>query len=343
MSGLVVVTGTAGFIGTHTSHALLDAGYEVLGIDAFTSWYRVEEKRRNAASLLCRPGFHFVEGDLSSLALQPLLAGASAVVHLAAQPGVTDSWGDAFPTYVAHNVLATQRLLEAIVEVGVPRLVAASSSSVYGDAPAYPCHEDVPPRPVSPYGVTKLATEQLCLAYARPDVGDLSTAVLRYFTVYGPLQRPDMAMRRFIDAALAGAPVTVYGDGEQTRDFTYVADAVQATVAAITAPVRAEVFNVGGGFRASVNHALEVIERVTDCPVRVRYAATRPGDVRHTGADCSRAAEVLGYRPQVDLETGLAAEAEWLMSGLAAGLPAPTELAEEIAEGFERPAVAAAE
>ncbi|MGH8971255.1 MAG: NAD-dependent epimerase/dehydratase family protein, partial [Actinomycetes bacterium] len=192
--------------------------------------------------------------------------------------------------------------------------VVASSSSIYGDAPAYPCSEDVLPRPVSPYGVTKLATEHLCLAYARPEVSDLRLALLRFFTVYGPRQRPDMAFRRFLEAATTGRPVTVFGDGEQTRDFTYVSDAVQSVLLALDSPQRAETFNVGGGARVTVNHVLDLVGQVTGRPVKVVHAPTRPGDVRDTGADCRRAAALLGYRPEVDLLTGLTAEASWLAS-----------------------------
>jgi nucleoside-diphosphate-sugar epimerase len=314
----VVVTGTAGFVGTHTAHALLDGGYEVVGIDAFTPTYSVAEKRANAASLTARAGFHLVEADLLRAELPALLRDAGSVVHLAAQPGVTGSWGTPFATYARQNILATQRLLECCVSAGVPRLVVSSSSSVYGDAPAYPCVEDIPLRPVSPYGVTKLASEHLCLAYARPAVSDLSVAVLRLFTVYGPRQRPDMALRRFLAAALTGRAVTVFGDGRQTRDFTYVSDAVSAILRALEAPLRTEVLNVGGGARVSVNEAIALAERVTGGHVNVVREPSRVGEVRHTGADCTRAAALLGYRPSVDLGTGLAAEAEWL-SGLLAG------------------------
>jgi len=312
MTGVVVVTGAAGFVGTHTAHALLDAGYEVVGVDAFTPFYPLAEKRANAASLTARPGFQLVEGDLLRLDLSSVLRRARAVVHLAAQPGVTGSWGSPFATYARHNILATQRLLEGCVQASVQRLVFGSSSSVYGDATAYPCAEDVPPRPVSPYGVTKLAAEHLCLAYARPEVGDLSVAVVRLFTVYGPRQRPDMALRRFLEAAMTGGSVTVFGDGSQTRDFTYVSDAVSAILRALEAPLRAEVFNVGGGSRVSVKAAVELTEYVTGGRVHLVYAPPRAGEVRHTGADCAKAAGLLGYRPAVDLATGLGAEAVWL-------------------------------
>ncbi|MEP6462635.1 MAG: NAD-dependent epimerase/dehydratase family protein [Frankiaceae bacterium] len=315
MSRLIVLTGTAGFIGTHTAHALLDSGCDVLGIDAFTDSYSPADKRRNVATLTGRPGFRLLERDLADGGLGPVMQGADAVIHLAAQAGVTCSWGPGFADYARHNVLGTQAVLEGCHAADVPRLVAASSSSVYGDAPAYPCSEDARPHPVSPYGVTKLCTEHLCLAYAQPALGELSMALLRFFTVYGPRQRPDMAFSRFITAALAGRPVTVYGDGEQTRDFTYVSDVVQAIVASLDAPLKAEIFNVGGGVRTSVNDVLSLLGRILGRPVDVTYAPARAGDVRDTGSDCSHAAAVLGYRPQVDLATGLTAEVEWRING----------------------------
>lgn len=309
-----VVTGAAGFIGSHTSHALLEAGWEVVGIDAFTDFYPEAEKRANLAALSTHPRFHLVEGHLLHVDLDDTLAGADAVVHLAAQAGVTGSWGSAFATYVEHNLLATQRLLEAADRARVPRLVAASSSSVYGNAPAYPCTEASPTRPVSPYGVTKLAAEQLCLAYARAHVTRFALVLLRFFTVYGPAQRPDMALRRFVEAALDGRSIVVYGDGEQTRDFTYVGDAVRAVLLALEAPLAAEVLNIGGGFRASINHTLRLVAELTAMSVTLDRRAERPGEVRHTGADCDRARQLLGWRPEVDLAAGLAAQVAWCAS-----------------------------
>jgi nucleoside-diphosphate-sugar epimerase len=310
--GHVVVTGVAGFIGSFLAEALLQQGYEVVGIDAFTPCYSVRDKRANLAGLRRRPGFWLVEDDLTRMELDAWLEGTSVVLHQAAQPGVRSSWGKDFPIYVSNNVVATQRLLEACVRAGVPRVIAASSSSVYGDAPSYPTTEESVTRPVSPYGVTKLAAEHLCLAYAQPAVSSMAVAALRYFTVYGPRQRPDMGFRRFIEAALDGRPITVYGDGEQTRDFTYVADAVAANLRAITAPIRAEAINIGGGRRVSLNEAIDVIGRVTGRRLRIERRPAPPGDARHTGADGTRAEALLGYRPLTDLVEGLAAEAAWL-------------------------------
>jgi UDP-glucose 4-epimerase len=315
----VVVTGAAGFIGSHLSEALLDDGFEVTGIDAFTASYAQAHKRANAAALLGRPGFDLVEGDLSTMDLDSVLDGVEVVFHQAAQAGVRASWGLDFDVYVRDNVIATQRLLEACVRRNVARLVAASSSSVYGDAPTYPTTEASITRPVSPYGVTKLASEHLCLAYAQLSGSTLTVATLRYFTVYGPRQRPDMAFRRFLQAAYAGEPITVYGDGEQTRDFTFVGDAVRANLLAMTAPFRAEPVNVGGGRRVSLNEVLDLIGRITGRRVRVVRLERQAGDARHTGADGARAEALLGYKPEVDLETGLAREAAWVANLVGAG------------------------
>jgi UDP-glucuronate 4-epimerase len=308
----IVVTGTAGFIGSHLAEALVDRGHEVVGIDAFTDHYTPAEKWANLAGLLERPGFHLLEGDLARDDVEARLRGAAVVFHQAAQPGVRTSWGREFGSYVHHNVLATQRLLEACVRAGVPRLALASSSSVYGDAPTYPTTEESTTRPVSPYGVTKLAGEHLCLAYAQPGVSSMSVAILRYFTVYGPRQRPDMGFRRFLEAAWAGRPVVVYGDGEQTRDFTFVDDVVRANLLAMEAPIHAEAVNIGGGRRVTLNEVLDLIGETTGRRLRIQRRPALPGDVRHTGADGTRAEALLGYRPQTDLAGGLAAQAAWV-------------------------------
>jgi nucleoside-diphosphate-sugar epimerase len=314
--GHVVVTGVAGFIGSNLAEALVELGHEVIGIDCFTPAYPPAEKRRNLQGLLDQPNFRLVEGDLVTMALDAWLEGAAVVFHQAAQPGVRGSWGREFGVYVHHNVLATQCLLEACTRTGVPRLVAASSSSVYGDAPSYPTTEASITRPVSPYGVTKLASEHLCLAYARPEVSALSVVTLRYFTVYGPRQRPDMAFRRFLTAAYTDKPIVVYGDGEQTRDFTHVDDAVRANLLAMRAPVRAEAINIGGGRRVALNEVLELVGRSTGRRLRIERAPAQPGDARHTGADGTRAEVLLGYRPDASLEDGLAGEAAWVADAL---------------------------
>jgi UDP-glucose 4-epimerase len=236
------------------------------------------------------------------------------VFHLAAQAGVRKSWGRDFEIYTVNNVEATQRLLEACTRVTLEKIVYASSSSVYGDDTAMPMREDMMLQPVSPYGVTKLAAEQLCYLY-HVNFG-LPTVSLRYFTVYGPRQRPDMGFHKFLRAAILGQPITVYGDGEQTRDFTYVHDAVTATVAAATRGVPSRVYNVGGGSRVTVNEVLEMVGRVSGCRPVITVDAAQKGDMRHTYADTSRARADLGFVPAVGLEAGLAAEYQWLSKNL---------------------------
>jgi UDP-glucose 4-epimerase len=314
----VVVTGCAGFIGSHLTEALLALGCEVWGVDSLTDYYDPAQKRANLAGALASPRFHFLERDLNDLDLVDLLAGKRACFHLAAQAGVRASWGAEFTNYLDWNVLATQRLLEACrharVRGDLTRLVYSSSSSVYGDQPRYPVSEDDLPRPRSPYGVTKLAAEHLCVLYGANY--DVPTSSLRYFTVYGPRQRPDMAFRIFLEAALDGRPFTIYGDGSQTRDFTFVADAVRANLLATAAPSVTEVFNVGGGSRVSLREALDELtarlrDEVPDCRSAVVYDEVAKGDVRHTAADVTRARERIGWSPSVGLAEGLASEAAW--------------------------------
>lgn len=307
----VVVTGAAGFIGSQLTEGLLADGHEVSGIDAFVDYYPrplKEENLRRARAAGER--FRLVEGALQELPLAPLLEGADVVYHLAAQAGVRASWGSEFDRYTEHNVLATQRLLEAAVAAGVPRLVYASSSSVYGDCESLPLREDSPCRPVSPYGVTKLAAEHLCHLYAR-NMG-LNVVSLRYFTVYGPRQRPDMAFNRFLKAARDGRPVTVYGDGAQTRDFTYIDDILSATRAAADAGRPGTAYNVGGGERVAIAEVLRLVEDVTGRTLEVRREETQKGDMRDTFADTAAARRELGFRPTVALREGLAREWQWL-------------------------------
>jgi nucleoside-diphosphate-sugar epimerase len=312
----VVVTGVAGFIGSHLAEALVAKGHEVVGIDAFTPYYPRAYKRANLGGLMDHERFRLVHGDLTELDLDPWLEHAATVFHQAAQPGVRASWGPNFSLYVRHNLLATQHLLEACVRVGVPRLVAASSSSVYGDASTHPTREESVTRPVSPYGVTKLGSEHLCLAYAHPAVSSMQVVVLRYFTVFGPRQRPDMGFYRFLAAVQADKPITVYGDGQQTRDFTYVSDVVRANLLAMIAPIQVEVLNVGSGRQVTLVEALNLLEGITGRRLRIRHEPTRLGDAHHTGADITSAKALLDYRPEVDLSTGLAAQAEWMAKRL---------------------------
>ena len=305
------VTGCAGFIGSTLSDRLLADGADVVGLDCFTDYYPRPVKERNLAGALKQPGFRFVESRLQDVDLPVLLEDRTHIFHLAAQAGVRKSWGRDFAIYTVNNIEATQVLLEAAT--GMPaleRLVYSSSSSVYGDRVAMPMREDALPEPVSPYGVSKLAAEQLCYLYfANFNVPAVS---LRYFTVYGPRQRPDMAFHKFLRATILDEPIGVYGDGDQTRDFTFISDAVNANILAATRGVPGRVYNIGGGSRVSVNEVLEVIERVAGRRPRVKVDPVQKGDMRHTYADTSRALADLGYAPTVGLERGLAAEHQWL-------------------------------
>ena len=305
-----LVTGVAGFIGSHLASALIDGGATVVGIDSFTDYYPRSIKERNVDENRRRNGFRFVEADLEDADLPALLDGMSHVFHLAAQAGVRKSWGRDFRTYTANNVDATQKLLEACAGRPLHRFVHASSSSVYGDRAAIPMKEDALPQPVSPYGVTKMAAEQLGYLY-HVNYG-VPAVAMRYFTVYGPRQRPDMAFNRFIRAALDGKPITLYGDGEQTRDFTFVADAVAATIAAGERGVPGTAYNIGGGSRVSMNQVLAIIERIHGRPLQVHREGAQKGDMRDTYADTSLARRDLGFAPATSLEEGIRAEYEWL-------------------------------
>ena len=309
-----LVTGTAGFIGSHLSTALLSRGAEVVGLDAFTDFYSREAKEENLAPLMARPGFEFVEGALQTAPLDTLLEGVTHIFHLAAQAGVRSSWGQDFGTYTSHNVDATQRLLEAVKDRPLTRFVYASSSSVYGDAVDIPMREDSRLQPVSPYGVTKLAAEHLCHLYALSY--GVPTVSLRYFTVYGPRQRPDMGFHRFIRAAYEGRPIHLFGDGGQTRDFTYVADAVAATMAAGDHGRAGNVYNIGGGSRISINDVLALIARLTGRTLDIRREEAQKGDMRDTFADTTRARAELGFAPAHTLEEGLNAECDWMSKRL---------------------------
>ncbi|AUX36660.1 MULTISPECIES: NAD-dependent epimerase/dehydratase family protein [Sorangium] len=303
-----LVTGVAGFIGAHLAERLIELGHEVLGVDRFTDYYGREIKEGNLARLLGEPRFSLSTADLATADLRSLLSTCEVVFHQAAQAGVRPSWGQSFEGYLRDNVLATQRLLEAARAHGqVRKLVYASSSSVYGDADDVPMHESRRTAPHSPYGVTKLAAENLCELYRR-NFG-LPTVSLRYFTVYGPGQRPDMAFHRFIAAVLKGETVRVHGDGEQTRDFTYVSDVVQANVEAMEGGA-VGVFNIGGGSRVSLNEALRLLGELAG-PVRVERGEPQAGDVRHTWADTAAARAALRYVPRVPLREGLAAQVAW--------------------------------
>lgn len=302
-----LVTGVAGFIGSTLAERLIELGHEVTGVDRFADYYPRPIKERNLARLRDEARFRLVETDLARADLAPLVEGQEVIWHQAAQAGVRASWGETFATYVDDNVLATQRLLEAAKHANVRKVVAASSSSVYGEDVELPMREANRPRPFSPYGVTKLAAENLCELY-RANFG-LQTASLRYFTVYGPRQRPDMGFNKFIAAALQGKPIQVFGDGEQTRDFTFIADAVQANLSAAKDGVDG-VFNVGGGSRVTLNQVFETLAELVG-PLKLERIGEQAGDVRHTWADTTRARDAFGFAPKVNLREGLAAQVDW--------------------------------
>jgi UDP-glucose 4-epimerase len=308
----VLVTGTAGFIGSHLAERLLEGGATVTGIDCFTDYYPRVRKEANLTALRQHPQFTLVESSLAEADLPRLLDGVTHVFHLAAQAGVRKSWGRDFRVYTVNNVEGTQILLEACAERPIERLVYASSSSVYGDDVTLPMREDARPQPVSPYGVTKLSAEQLCHLYHVNY--SVPTVALRYFTVYGPRQRPDMGFHRFFKAVMGGQPVPQFGDGRQTRDFTFVADAVSATVAAATRGKPGGVYNIGGGSRVELLDVFELIQRVTRRPVRADRVEAQRGDMRDTYADTTRARADLGFAPTVTLEQGLRAQFDWMNS-----------------------------
>jgi nucleoside-diphosphate-sugar epimerase len=306
-----LVTGAAGFIGSTLAERLLADGADVVGIDCFTDYYPRPIKERNLTAALAHPRFRFVESRIQDADLPALLKDRTHVFHLAAQAGVRKSWGRDFAVYTVNNIEATQMLLEAACGMTrLERFVYSSSSSVYGDHTPMPMREDALPQPVSPYGVSKLAAEQLCYLYFS-NYG-VPTVSLRYFTVYGPRQRPDMGFHKFLRATILGEPITLYGDGDQTRDFTFVSDAVSANVGAATRGVPGRVYNIGGGSRVSVNEVLQMIGRIAGRTPLITVDPVQKGDMRHTYADTALARADLGYAPTVGLEEGLAAEHRWL-------------------------------
>ena len=306
----MVVTGAAGFVGSHLVDTLLARGDSVVGIDCFTPYYEPDAKRANLTNALDHAAFTLVEADLRDAALEPIVEGADTVFHQAAQPGVRLSWSDGFGEYASHNVLATQRLLEAAHHAGVRRIVYASSSSVYGNQQRYPTVETDLPRPYSPYGVTKLAAEHLCGLYT--ENWGLPTVSLRYFTVFGPRQRPDMSIHRLCEAALAGTSFPRFGDGHQVREFTYVADIVAANLRAADADVAGgTVVNIAGGGEIELNGLIDTVAELAGTPVRVEEHPAQAGDARRNGGATARAAELLGWAPEVGLRDGIAAQLAW--------------------------------
>jgi UDP-glucuronate 4-epimerase len=304
-----LVTGAAGFVGSHLAERLAGEGHAVRAVDSLTSYYDTGQKRENWAAVE-RAGCQIVQADLRTADLRSLLDGVDVVFHQSGQPGVRSSWDAGFPSYAEQNVLVTQRLLEAVRARHVERFVYASSSSVYGNAVRYPVAEDDLPRPQSPYGVTKLAGEHLCGVYAR--AFGVPTVSLRYFTVYGPRQRPDMAMHRLIESALSGRAFPMYGDGGQIRDFTYVGDVVDANLLAASRLVAAgEVINVAGGSSTTLARVIETIEALAGRSIELERHDVQAGDVERTGGSIERARQLLGWTPRVSLEDGLAMQLAW--------------------------------
>lgn len=309
----ILVTGVAGFVGSSIAHALLEQGHQVVGIDCFIDYYPRRIKEKNIERLRDYSGFAFTEGDLALVDLEPLLEGTARVFHQAAQAGVRASWGKDFAIYTHNNIFATQRLLEALKGRDT-RLVYASSSSVYGETTKLPMSESDLPQPLSPYGVSKLAAEHLCVLYTK-NFG-LHTNSLRYFTVYGPRQRPDMAFHKFIRAIIEKKEFSIYGNGMQTRDFTYIDDIVKANIDVAENGKPGAVYNIGGGSRITVNDVLALLEKISGTKPLVRYIETQKGDVTHTYADTSRARADFGYNPAYDVEQGLTQEFNWVRKNL---------------------------
>ena len=307
-----IVTGVAGFIGSHLAETILQQGDRIIGVDGINDYYDVNQKKANVAHLKQYAGFKFIEADIQQLDWSKLLTDVDVIYHQAAQAGVRASWGDSFRHYTERNINATQVILEAARKAdSLQRFVYASTSSVYGNAETMPTDETVPPQPVSPYGITKLAAERMCWLYHQNF--NVPVVALRYFTVYGPRQRPDMAFHKFFKAAIRNETISIYGDGQQTRDFTFVSDAVSANLAAATVPEAVgEIFNIGGGSRAVLMDVLATMEKVIGHPIKKEYVARARGDARHTSADISKAKRILGYNPQVPLAEGLAKEWDWV-------------------------------
>ena len=305
-----VITGVAGFIGSHLAERLLCAGHEVIGIDNFLDNYPRSFKDNNLAGFRRNPRFTFLEGDLLRCDLNVLLCGATYVFHLAGQPGVRASWGKEFSRYTDNNILATQLLLEACKGLSLSKFVYSSTSSVYGDTEDLPMREDGLTRPISPYGATKLAAEHLCYLYWK--AFSVPVVSLRFFTVYGPRQRSDMFFHLLLRALLRSDEVPLFDDGEQTRDFTFCQDIIEGIVAAASYPGSGEVFNLGGGSQISVLKAIELAERITGRKARLKRFDRQKGDVRHTRALLDEARDKLGYAPKIGLKEGLTEEWNWI-------------------------------
>ncbi len=316
-----LVTGAAGFIGSSLCDQLLQDGHAVRGVDCFLDYYSREIKESNLILAKKNSNFEFIEANLITTDISKLLSGIDVIFHQAGQAGVRSSWGDYFKTYIDHNILVTQRILEGMKLVGtVKKMVFASSSSVYGDAEAFPTSELALPKPVSPYGVTKLAAEHLVTLYATQF--KLPTVSLRYFTVYGPRQRPDMAFSRFCKMALLGEEIPIFGDGTQSRDFTFVKDIVRANILASQHGDNGDCYNIGGGTNASVNDVLSIIESFVG-KLKLNYSEKLVGEAKITSADTTKAKQDLSFRPTIDLKEGIKAQVEWMRDLLKSGRSFP--------------------
>jgi nucleoside-diphosphate-sugar epimerase len=310
MSNTALVTGCAGFIGSHLCETLLAKGWKVVGIDCYTDNYSRTIKEKNICRAMQDSDFCFYEADLAKAELAPFLEGVDYIFHQAGQPGVRESWGQSFDRYIDNNVLATQRLLEAARDFEIKRFVNASSSSVYGNAGNRPMTETDVPKPFSPYGVTKLAAENLCSLYHQNY--RLPVISLRYFTVFGPKQRPDMAISRFIDSMMKGKPIPVYGNGHQGRDFTYIDDIIAANILAAQVPCSGEVLNIGCGRSVELIKVIGMLESILGVKAQLCFSPGQKGDVTDTLADIRKANSVLGYRPRYDFEDGLRRQVEYV-------------------------------
>ena len=309
-----LITGVAGFIGSNLADALVKKGYFVRGIDSFEKNYEEALKRNNIKHLLKKNNFSFSEENLLKVDLEEQLDGVEYIFHQAGQPGVRSSWGKEFKIYLENNVWATQKLLESVKGKRIKKMIFASSSSVYGNAERFPTTEKNLPYPISPYGVTKLAAEQLCLLYWKNY--QVPVVALRYFTVYGPRQRPDLFFHKLIKAALCGGTIEIYGDGKQTRSYTYIDDVVDANILAMGMDVTGQVMNIGGGARVSVNEAIELVEKISGRSIKKSYVDPKKGDVKHTCASIKKARAMLGYYPKTRIKKGLLSQFEWMKKNI---------------------------